>query len=152
MGSPLMTDYGIYFVMPFDDELARRYPHIKFDKHWELDDDSRYLLGKCDAIVDVICQAPMQPEARKRLLNVSLVKGAQATTAIEGNTLTTAEVERVSEGASLPRSKEYQEREVRNILHAMNEILESVAIPDSAGVLISPALIKSFHQNVGREL
>ena len=137
--------------MSSDDEFGARYPHIRFDKHWSLDADAVYLLGACDAIIDAICQLPMQPEHRQRLLQVSLVKGAQATTAIEGNTLTAAEVQRVSEGESLPRSKEYQEREVRNILDAMNDILDAVA-RDGQSNLISPELIKRFHNSVGKEL
>jgi Fic family protein len=137
--------------MHYDDDLARRYQHIKYQKHWDLDQDSVYLLGSCDAIVDAICQMPLQPEHRRRLLLVSLVKGARATTAIEGNTLTTAEVERVSEGESLAPSKEYQEREVRNILDAMNEVLTTVAVKGQSN-LISAELIKRFHQGVGKEL
>jgi Fic family protein len=137
--------------MSFDDELGRRYPFIKFDKHWHLDETSVYSLGSCDAMVDVICHFPMQPGRRRALLRASLIKGAQATTAIEGNTLTDAEVERVSEGESLAPSKQYQEREVRNILDAMNEILRSVAI-DGQSNLISPGLIRRFHASVGKEL
>ena len=137
--------------MAFDDAVGSRYSHIRFDKHWELSHESLYLLGACDAMVDAICQVPMQPEHRQRLLKVSLVKGARATTAIEGNTLTDAEVERVSEGKSLAQSKQYQEREVRNVLDAMNEILTAVA-DDGRSNLISPELIKGFHHAVGKEL
>ena len=104
------------FDMPFDDDIARLYPHIRFSKHWELSGSSTYTLGKCDALVESICELPLQPERRRELLNVSLVKGAQATTAIEGNTLTREEVERVAGHEKLAQSKEYQEREVRNIL------------------------------------
>ncbi len=102
-------------------------------------------------MVDAICQMPLQPEHRERLLHVSLVKGARATTAIEGNTLTVAEVEKVSEGESLAPSKKYQEREVRNILDAMNKILTAVAV-DGQSNLISPELIKRLHEGVGKEL
>lgn len=137
--------------MHYDDELARRYPHIKFEKHWSLSGHSVYLLGSCDAIVDAICQIPLQPGHRSRLLKVSLVKGAQATTAIEGNTLTDAEVEKVSGGESLAHSKQYQEREVRNILDAMNGILKAVAV-DGQGNPITPELIKRLHRDVGKEL
>lgn len=137
--------------MGFDDDLARRYPHVKFQKHWTLSEDSMYLLGACDAIVGAICRMPLQPENRDRLLSVSLIKGAQATTAIEGNTLTTAEIKKVSEGESLARSKEYQEREVKNILDAMNEILSAVAFAGH-GVLLSQELIKNFHLRVGKDL
>jgi Fic family protein len=133
------------------EELGRRYPHIKFSKHWELSERSIYLLGSCEAIVRAICHMPMQPEHRRHLLKVSLIKGAQATTAIEGNTLTDAEIERVSQGESLAQSKQYQEREVRNILDAMNLIFQEVAI-DGHDNLISPTLIKRFHRMVGKDL
>lgn len=137
--------------MPFDDEIARRYPHLRFSKHWELDGGALYLLGGCDAIVEAIRRSPLQPEYRKSLLQVSMIKGAQATTAIEGNTLTESEIRRVAEGESLAPSKQYQEREVRNILDAMNEMLQAVAV-DGRGTLISPDLIKHLHRGVGREL
>ncbi|MGE3844276.1 MAG: Fic family protein [Vicinamibacterales bacterium] len=78
-------------------------------------------------------------------------KGAQATTAIEGNTLSDAEVEKVARGDSLPPSKQYQEREVRNILDAMNHLLKAVA-DDGSTPLITPELIKDLHSRVGREL
>jgi Fic family protein len=137
--------------MHFDDEIARRYPHIMFQKTWDIAGDIQYTLGSCHAIVDIICQSPLQPEYRKRSLGVSLVKGARATTAIEGNTLTESEVQRVAEGESLARSKEYQEREVRNILDAMNAILQDVAV-EGRGPLITPDLVKHFHYGVGRDL
>jgi Fic family protein len=137
--------------VPFDDEIARRYPHIAFEKTWEFDADTHYLLGKCDAIVQTICRIPLQPDRRRKLFEVSLIKGAQATTAIEGNTLSEAEVRRVLEGQSLPPSKEYQEREVRNIIDAMNDIGASVTL-DGHAALITEAQIKRFHQAVGREL
>lgn len=137
--------------MAHDDEIARRYPHISFRKTWEVPPDLAYKLGQCDALITAIAQIPIQPEVRSDLLSVSLKKGAQATTAIEGNTLTDAEVERVAQGDSLPPSKEYQEREVRNILSAMNQLLQSVA-HDGQVPLISEDLIRRLHQQVGNEL
>ena len=110
-----------------------------------------YLLGKCEAMVEAIKRAPLQPEYRTQLLSVSLVKGAQATTAIEGNTLTESEINRVADGQSLPQSKQYQEQEVRNILDAMNRILGEVAIAGH-GSVITGDLILGFHREVGREL
>jgi Fic family protein len=137
--------------MPFDDEIGRRYPHILFQKHWELDQSVVYLLGKCDSMVEAIARMPLQPAYRARLLSVSLIKGAQATTAIEGNTLTENEVRHVAEGGSLPPSKEYQEREVKNILDSMNAILHSTAGDDHVP-LVSAELVRDFHRKVGREL
>ena len=122
-----------------------------FAKHWDISEKTQYLLGSCDAMVKAICQTPLQPESRRRLLNVALIRGAQATTAIEGNTLTEAEIEKVSAGVSLAASKKYQEREVRNILDAMNEILRAIVV-DGTSNLISADLIRSFHSRVGSEL
>lgn len=133
------------------DAFDGRYPHIRFQKHWSLDEPTRYMLGQCDALVQTIAAMPLQPAYRDALLRVSLIKGAQATTAIEGNTLTDAEVARVAEGQSLAPSKQYQEREVRNILDAMNGIFESVA-GDGRAALITDSLIRDFHRQVGRDL
>lgn len=137
--------------MPNGDQFDGRYPHLTFSKRWTLSGDLLYLLGKCDAMVATIKEAPLQPEYRSQLLRVSLVKGAQATTAIEGNTLTESEIERVADGKSLAQSKHYQEQEVRNILDAMNGILSKVAV-DGQTDLITPGMLLDFHRNVGREL
>jgi Fic family protein len=137
--------------MVFDADLQARYPHIRFRRHWELSSDVTYQLGQCQAIVDALCELPMQPAYRKRRLSVSLNKGAQATTAIEGNTLTQDEVAKVAEGEELPKSKAYQAQEVANILEAMNHLLEHVAA-DKDVPIISPELIRQFHVMVGRDL
>ncbi len=137
--------------MLFNEDLRSKYPHIRFQLHWELSSDVTYQLGQCQAIVNALCELPMQPTYRKRRLNVSLNKGAQATTAIEGNTLTQDEVAKVAEGEELPRSKAYQAQEVTNILDAMNSLLAHVASDENVQV-ITPQLIKDFHVMVGRNL
>ena len=131
--------------------LAARYPHIQFRRHWELSPTVHYQLGQCEAIIAAIRNTPLLPERHRKLLSVSLIKGAQATTAIEGNTLTDAEVEKVAVGEALAPSKVYQEREVRNILDAMNGILNEV-VQEGKSSLISRQLMLSFHKQVGREL
>ena len=57
-----------------------------------------------------------------------LFKGAVATTAIEGNTLTEKEVKDYLEGnLRVPQSsREYQVREVDNIIKACNDILDVI--------------------------
>jgi Fic family protein len=132
-------------------KLIEKYPHISFSPKWELKEDTVYELGQCDAIIRAIRNIPIRPEYRKVLLNVSLTKGAQSTTAIEGNTLSDEEVEKVNEGVKLPPSKEYQEIEVRNILNALNELLREVAIYNKFEI-ISPDLIKRFNYLVGKDL
>ena len=131
--------------------ISARYPHIRFCKHWEIGPDTHYQLGQCQAIISAIREMPILPERHKELLGVSLIKGAQATTAIEGNTLTDAEVERVAGGESLPPSKQYQEREVKNILDAMDGIVIEV-VREGRSRLVSKQLILSFHEQVGKDL
>ena len=113
--------------------------------------DVHYQLGQCSTIIRAISETPLSPDRRRELGSVSLIKGAQATTAIEGNTLTDEEVRQVAEGESLPPSKEYQERDVRNVIEAMNGILKDVVGRESAPS-ISPALMLGFHQRIGSEL
>lgn len=127
------------------------YPHLQFRKHWSLSPEVLFELGQCNAIVAAIAEMPLRPSHYRELRQVALVKGAQATTAIEGNTLSEAEVERVAEGERLPPSKEYQEIEVRNILDAMNELLHEVVLEDHEQ-LIGRRLLLRFHEMVGRDL
>jgi Fic family protein len=80
-----------------------------------------------------------------------MIKGAQATTAIEGNTLSEEEVKQVAAGAKLPPSKQYLEQEVKNIIDAFNELLKEVVYDDHVQ-LIDADLLKRFHQLVGKGL
>ena len=100
--------------------------HLTFRKHWEITGNCLYQLGECDALVQTVSNIPLKPEDRDRLLRVALIKGAQATTAIEGNTLSEEEIEKIQEGWKLPPSKEYLETEVKNILDAFNTLLNEI--------------------------
>ena len=127
------------------------YTHISFRKKWEISEESAYMLGECHAFVQALRLSPLQPEDRKELLSLSLRKGAQATTAIEGNTLSEKEIERIQEGWRLPPSKEYLEIEVKNILEAFNTLLHEIISEDKVS-LVSPDLIRHFHQMIGKNL
>lgn len=132
--------------------LSERYPHIVFRRIWDIDNPKmNYLLGQCEALIKAICNTPILPEYHTNMLMLSLNKGAQATTAIEGNTLSDEEIERVSEGEKLPPSKEYQEIEVKNILDAFNELLNEV-IAEHKSQLISEELLLRLHKMVGKDL
>jgi len=131
--------------------LHRDYPHLGFRKNWTLTFKSQFLLGQCDALVLAINNTPIMPQHYQELMNVSLIKGAQATTAIEGNTLTNEEIKKMMEGEKMPPSKEYQEIEVRNILDAFNELLQEVVHKNESSV-ITPDLLRRFHRMVGKDL
>ncbi|MDQ3021586.1 MAG: Fic family protein [Bacteroidota bacterium] len=127
------------------------YPHISFQNNWTLSDNTWYKLGQCKSIIIAISNAPIQPEYRKKLLEISLRKGAQATTAIEGNTLSIEEIQNIQEGKKLAPSKEYQEIEVKNVLDSYNELLNEVILKKK-DELISETIIKRFHAMIGKNL
>jgi len=91
---------------------------------------------------------PIQPDYRQQLLTVSLNKGALATTAIEGNTLTEEELAEILNGKDLAPSKKYQQQEVENIITAFNIILDEL-INKKNPEIVSPELIKRFNEMVG---
>lgn len=109
------------------------------------------MLGQCVAYVKAISNTPIMPAYYKELMLISLIKGAQATTAIEGNTLTEEDIARINEGEKLPPSKEYLETEVKNIIAAFNAILQET-VYDQKEELITPDLILRLHKMVGKDL
>lgn len=129
----------------------RDFPHISFAKEWTITEETAFLLGRCEAMMQIISDTPIDPNYRESLYLVSLRKGARATTAIEGNTLSEEEVMRIQEGQHLPPSKEYLEIEVSNIIEALNSIRNAVIL-NHEDVLVSPELILKFHQMVGKNL
>jgi len=79
--------------------------------------------SKCEHIAGV----PLRPKVAQELHYVYLTKGVLGTTAIEGNTLTEAEVRQLLDGRlKLPPSKEYLAQEINNIVEACNDIKESL--------------------------
>ena len=81
------------------------------------------LLGEAQSKFEHIKGAPLLPNTLEKMLRVYLAKGALATTAIEGNTLTEREVEKRIQGElDLPPSKEYLGQEIDNVVAAYNLI------------------------------
>ena len=133
-------------------KFLKDFPHISFRDDWKIPADVRYTLGSCEATVQALRYLPLSPDVRAKMLEVSLIKGAMATTAIEGNTLTEDEVRAIHEGRSnIPQSRKYLEQEVSNILDALNaihkEVVESHAISP-----VTPDMIRSFNAQVGKGL
>ena len=130
---------------------GKEYPHLRFRRHWDLGTGLAYELGQCQAIIEAISGFPLLPECRRRLLELSLSAGAQATTAIEGNTLSLDEVRRIYQGRSLARSKEYQEQEISNVLRGFSMVLRETVSVDRMD-RITPGLLKHFHSIIGSGL
>jgi len=96
--------------------------------------------SKCEHIAGV----PLPKSIGDQLYQLYLARGIQATTAIEGNTLSEQQVRQQIEGKlQLPPSVAYQGREVENILIACNTILEDVIAGKPAN--LTAGLVKSFN-------
>ena len=84
-------------------------------------------LGEAQAICAEVARSPLLPSVAENLHRVFLAKGALATTAIEGNTLTEDQVlRRLAGNLELPPSKEYLGQEIDNIIEACNLIAQQV--------------------------
>ena len=85
------------------------------------------LLGQAVARCGQIAGAALPPGAADEMQSLYLVKGVQATTAIEGNTLSTEQIrDRIQGRLPLPPSQEYLGREVDNVLEACGEVAEAI--------------------------
>ncbi len=105
------------------------------------------LVGEARSKCEHLAQAPLRPDVSHRLWEVALIKGAQATTAIEGNTLTEEQVEGIRNGTYSTRpSRSYQETEVTNVLDALDRIDASLLA--GTKVSITADLIKQFNKEV----
>ena len=82
------------------------------------------LLGEARSKCEHIAGVPLRPNVAQELHQIYMAKGAFATTSIEGNTLTEAQVrERLEGRLRLPPSKEYLAQEVDNVFAAFNLIV-----------------------------
>lgn len=84
-------------------------------------------LGEVRSKISHVRRALLRPDLAADMYEIFLAKGALATTAIEGNTMTEDEARAViREELELPASRRYQEQEIRNIVEAFNRIGEEV--------------------------
>lgn len=105
------------------------------------------LLGEVSSKCEHIAGVPLLPDTAKQLYKVYLSKGAHATTAIEGNTLSEEEVlQRVDGTLELSKSREYLGVEVDNIVEACNEIAD--AVKRGVPLELTPERIKHFNRLV----
>jgi len=107
----------------------KSHPWIKFDARAVNQFSERLWmqLGEARSKCEHLAGTPLRPNVAKEFYTVTLIKGAQATTAIEGNTLTEEQVAGIYDGSFVaPPSRRYQEIEVRNILGALDKIADQV--------------------------
>jgi Fic family protein len=103
-----------------------RHPFISFDfdAAATLQPADWVMLGEAMSKCQHLAGVPLKPHAAAQLAAVYLARGVQATTAIEGNTLSEEEVKSIVEKgtADLPESRAYLEREARNIAECLGKI------------------------------
>jgi Fic family protein len=86
------------------------------------------MLGEAASKCEHVAGVPLAPDVAEKMHQVYLAKGAAATTAIEGNTLSEKEAEAVISGAlKLPPSQQYLANEINNIVEAFNEITTTIS-------------------------
>jgi Fic family protein len=106
-----------------------QYPFISFEFDTTRITPEMWLdLGEAMSKCQHLAGVPLKPARAEEMGAVYLARGVQATTAIEGNTLSETEVKKiVAKGsADLGKSREYQEREVKNVLSAIYEMDEAL--------------------------
>ena len=114
--------------MTNDREYRRTHPWISFRHHLERADPLHWsLLGEAAARCEQVAQAVLPPAGARELHRLYLIKGARATTAIEGNTLSEEQIAAQLEGRlELPPSQEYLKQEVENVLKAVHDIFAEI--------------------------
>ena len=114
--------------MTDDREYRRTHPWISFRHHLERADPLHWsLLGEAAARCDHVAHAVLPPAGARELHRLYLIKGARATTAIEGNTLSEEQIAAQLDGQlELPLSQEYLKREVDNVLRTVHDIFAEI--------------------------
>ena len=137
--------------MFYDLSMKNTLEHISFKINRNFNEKTANLLGQCYAHIKSMLNTPIRPDYHQKLLWVSLHKGALATTAIEGNTLTEADLAQIQSGRDIEPSKRYLQQEVENILTAFNTILNEL-VREKNPEIISPGLIQRFNRMVGENI
>jgi cell filamentation protein, protein adenylyltransferase len=109
------------------------------------------LLGEARSKSEHLAGSLLKPNVATLMNQLFLAKGALATTAIEGNTLSEEEAQQAVEGTlKLPPSQEYLAREITNIVDACNAIKNDLLEGGATDLTIEK--IKEYNRLVLQEL
>ncbi|UGS25014.1 Fic family protein [Microbacterium resistens] len=104
--------------------------------------------SKCQHLIG----APLQPRVAWDLARVYMRRGALASAAIEGNTLSEDEVNEIlDQKKSLPESQQYLEQEVRNVMDALRSVRREVYELDGS-FRLSAGWILGKHKELLKDL
>ena len=143
-----MTEYCSQYRIK---AVKNTWEHISFKENLDYNEKTTNLLGQCFAYVNAMFHIPIRPDYNDELHIVSFNKGALATTAIEGNTLTERDLSVILSGRNLEPSKRYLQIEVENVLEAFKTIYKKLVLDENPS-LITPELIKYFHEMIGKNI
>lgn len=108
-------------------------------------------LGEVFSKCQHLAGTPLKPRRASELASVYVRRGALSTTAIEGNTLTEDDLNRIiDDGESLPPSREYLEQEVLNILEALRDI--DTTQRGQQGFTLTPQWLKDQNAKILKSL
>jgi Fic family protein len=107
------------------------------------------LLGEVSSKVQHLTGVPLRPDVAADLHRVYLAKGVLATTAIEGNTLSETQVRRLVDGKlDLPKSQQYLQQEVQNILDVCNREARELTRVEGGDRKLCRTLIEQYNRDV----
>ena len=126
-------------------DYEKSHPWLKFEADFRKADISLWIkIGEIQAKCDRIANTPLMPEYAEKLHLIFIARGALATTAIEGNTLSEKEALDILKGESkLPEVKRSLEQEVKNIIDACQLIFDGLMSGGDKGINIKEV----FHYN-----
>jgi len=107
------------------------------------------LLGEARSKCQHVEDALLKPETGAKLHRLYLARGALATTAIEGNTLSEEEAVAAVEGRlELPPSRDYLRREIDNIIGAYNRLHAHVLDPAKPPIKLTAELLADYNEQI----
>ena len=128
-------------------EYLKTHPWLTFEMDVrKMPHEAWMQLGEIISKAKHVANAPIDPTHARKMYDIFLAKGAAATTAIEGNTLSEEEVLQQIEGKlDLPASQEYLQVETKNIVDACNEFVRDLQSQDPDECAITVDFIKSLN-------
>ena len=132
--------------------FQKTHPWINFSLNLRKVDYKLWLqLGEVQAKCEQVASVQLLPTVADELRGVFLAKGALATTAIEGNTLSEEDALKLIKGEiDLPQSKEFLGQEIMNIVNACNMIANRVISGELTGLALEE--IKELNTHVLHDL
>ena len=127
-------------------DKVSKYPWLEFKVNLrDLSYSTWIQLGECLSKCEHISKIPLRPSTASEMHKVYLAKGVNATTAIEGNTLSEEQVRQIiDKKLELPPSRDYLKQEVDNIIFLCNELKDQICTGKS--FVITKEEIKRFNK------